>query len=106
MTLEEAIAHHEWAAENSQGEVRREHEQYVKWLTIAKNDVLKDLLSALEEEHDSARESIIAYEYGSIKALSEGFYDYARLKGFSWGMSRAIFLLNYRAEKAGIEVDE
>lgn len=36
MTLDEAIAHHEWAAESSQGEVRKEHEQHVKWLTIAK----------------------------------------------------------------------
>lgn len=70
------------------------------------DDVLKDLLSALEEEHASAYELISEYECGSLKALSEGFYDYARLKGFSWGMSRAIFLLKYRAKKAGIEVSE
>ena len=32
MTLEEAIAHHRWAAENCVGEVRDEHLRMVTWL--------------------------------------------------------------------------
>lgn len=36
MTLEEAIAHHKWAVENSNGEVRDEHMQYVEWLGLTK----------------------------------------------------------------------
>lgn len=32
MTLEEAVAHHRWAAENCVGEVSDEHSQTAEWL--------------------------------------------------------------------------
>lgn len=38
MTLDEAIEHHKWAAENSEGAVSKEHERYVSWLTQLRDE--------------------------------------------------------------------
>lgn len=53
MTLEEAIAHHEWAAENCDGEVRDEHLQMVSWLEELvrlkrENAKLRELVKAMK----------------------------------------------------------
>lgn len=68
------------------------------------DELINDILSAMCEEVDSAERDIANYEDGSIDKLFKNFSDYAELKGFVWGMKRAIFLLKYRAENAGIEV--
>lgn len=70
------------------------------------DDVLKDLLSALEEELQFAEDGIDKYKDGKFSDQRNRFYEYAKLKGYVWGMKRAIFLLKYRAEKAGIEVSQ
>lgn len=67
-------------------------------------ELINDILSAMCEEIDSAECDIENYECGGIDNLFENFSDYAKLRGFVWGMRRAIFLLKYRAKNAGIEV--
>ena len=76
MTLDEAIAHHEWAAENCEGEEQRDQMRYHQWLTelkAARECAFGDISMAARATRELCE---VKAENANLRALCHDMYQY------------------------------
>jgi hypothetical protein len=107
MTLDEAIAHAEWCADNSCGECAEDHRQLAKWLKELADEQRKVLIlmteaNSLRSENDKLRELVSLMDERDV-LLPCMFGCNANCRFYSGDMCKRIGSL---MRETGIEVSE